>query len=188
MKKTADNLARAFVGESQARNRYTFYSRIAQKEGYEQISEIFLITAENEGEHAKQFLKMLKELGEKRVEVSAEVPVVLGNTIENLKGAIRGEHHEHSKIYPSFAKIADEEVLKDVAARIRAIAITERHHEERYKKVLKEIENESVFKKKEKKSWVCRKCGYVHEGRSPLENCPSCGHPKNYFQIKCEEY
>ncbi len=194
MRKTLENLVKAFIGESQARNRYTFYANIAKKEGYEQIAEIFLITAENEKEHAETLFELInelkKKLGEKieEVEVTVTAPLVLGNTIENLKAAIRGENYEHTKLYPEFARIAKEEGLNKVAARLEAIAIAERHHEERFRKLLKELEASTIFKKSKKVWWVCRKCGYVYYGESPPEKCPSCGHSKNYFQILCEEY
>ena len=191
---TIKNLAKAFIGESQARNRYTFYAKIAKKEGYEQIAEIFEITAENEREHAKWLFRLLNELKEKypeeveSLEANAVVPVVLGNTIENLKSAIAGENYEHSKMYPEFAEVAEKEGFPEIATRLRAIAIAEKHHEKRYKKLLVELENGTLFKKNEAVVWVCRKCGYVHYGTEPPEKCPSCSHPKNYFERKCEEY
>lgn len=190
---TIKNLTMAFIGESQARNRYTIYSRIAQKEGYEQLAEIFLLTAENEREHAKWLFRLINDLKKKakvedEINVEASAPLVLGNTIENLKGAIAGENYEHTKMYPEFADIADKEGLHDIAKRLRAIAIAEKHHEERYKKFLTEVEGKSVFKKEDNVTWVCRKCGYVHEGKEPPEKCPSCSHGRNYFQLECEEY
>ncbi|MBW2988312.1 rubrerythrin family protein [Candidatus Woesearchaeota archaeon] len=189
MQKTIENLAKAFIGESQARNRYTFYAKIAKKEGYEQIAEIFLITAENEREHAKWLLRLLNQLKpNSEVGVEASVPVVLGNTIDNLKGAIAGENYEHTKMYPGFADIAEQEGLTKIAKRLRAIAVAEKHHEERFRKLLSEVEGDTVFKKDTKVYWVCMKCGYVHEGEQPPEKCPSCDHPRNYFELKCEEY
>ncbi|RLI99638.1 MAG: rubrerythrin family protein [Candidatus Aenigmatarchaeota archaeon] len=193
MKKTIECLAKAFVGESQARNRYTFYAKIAKKEGFEKIAEIFLLTAENEREHAKWLFRLMNELKKKgerssdSIEIEALVPLVLGDTKENLKAAIAGENYEHTKMYPEFASIAEKEGLEEIAKRLRAIAVAERHHEERYKKLLKEVERESVFKKKKAVYWVCRKCGYVHYGNEPPEHCPSCSHPKNYFELECEE-
>ena len=192
--KTIENLVKAFIGESQARNRYTFYAKIAKKEGFEQIAEIFLITAENEKEHASSLFKMINELkkksGEKLDEIKVEVvaPTVLGSTIENLKAAIAGENYEHTKMYPEFADIAEKEGFPEIAVKLRAIAKAEEHHEERFKKLLKEVEAGTVFKKEKETWWVCRECGYVHFGKEPPEVCPSCGHPKSYFQIKCEEY
>ena len=192
--KTIENLTKAFIGESQARNRYTFYAKIAKKEGFEQIAEIFLITAENEKEHASWLFKLINELKkkseEKLNEINVEVaaPTTLGTTAENLKAAIAGENYEHTKMYPEFADIAEKENLIDIAKRLRAIAKAEEHHEERFKKLLKEIESGIVFKKEKEVWWVCRECGYVHFGKEPPEECPSCSHPKNYFELKCEEY
>ncbi|MCL4476342.1 MAG: rubrerythrin family protein [Nitrospirae bacterium] len=194
MQKTIENLTKAFIGESQARNRYTFYSKIAQKEGFDQISEIFLVTADNEREHAKWLFRLINELKKKSNEdlseiiVEAAAPTVLGNTVENLKAAIAGEHYEYSKMYPEFADVAEKEGFSEIAKRLRAIAKAEEHHEERYRKLLKEVEGSTVFKKSRKVYWVCRKCGYIHEGEAPPEKCPSCDHELNYFQIKCEEY
>ncbi|RLE81330.1 MAG: rubrerythrin family protein [Thermoprotei archaeon] len=194
MRKTIENLVKAFIGESQARNRYTFYASIAKKEGFEQIAEIFLITADNEEEHAETLFKMINELkrksGEKLDEISvmAAAPLALGTTAENLRAAIAGENYEHTKMYPEFAEIAEREGLPEVAARLRAIAKAEEHHEERFRKLLKEVEAGTVFKKEKEVWWVCRKCGYVHYGKEPPEKCPSCGHSKNFFQVKCEEY
>ena len=190
---TIKNLTMAFIGESQARNRYTFYSKIAQKEGYEQIAEIFLVTADNEREHAKWLFRLINELKEKsgigeEISVGASAPLILGNTIENIKGAIAGENYEHTEMYPRFADTAEQEGFSEIAKRIRAIAIAEKHHEERYKKLLAELEGKTVFKKNEKVMWVCRKCGYVHEGKKPPEKCPSCSHEKEYFQLECEKY
>ncbi len=195
MKKTIENLAKAFVGESQARNRYTIYAKIAKKEGYEQIANIFLETAENEREHAKWLFRLLNELVKREgsadlddLRVEAAVPTVLGDTKENLRAAIAGESYENETMYPNFAKVAEEEGLSDIARRLRAIAIAEKHHEERYKKLLNEVEGGTVFKKEKKVFWVCLKCGYVHEGEEPPETCPSCGHPSSYFERKCEEF
>ncbi|NOZ81556.1 MAG: rubrerythrin family protein, partial [Candidatus Micrarchaeota archaeon] len=182
-----ENLVKAFIGESQARNRYSFYAKVAKKDGYEQIAEIFEITAENEREHAKQIFKMLLDLGRESVTVEAEAPIVLGKTEENLKAAIKGENYEHTVMYPEFAKTAEEEGLTEIASRLRAIAKAEEHHEERFKKLLSLIES-GFFERDAEIEWFCRKCGYVHKGRSPPEKCPSCGHPKGYFQRKCEEF
>ena len=194
MKATIENLVKAFIGESQARNRYTIYSKVARKEGFEQISEIFLITAENEKEHAETLFNLIMELkrrsGEEisEIKVEAVAPLVLGNTAENLKAAISGENYEHTRMYPEFADVAEREGLPEVAARLRAIAKAEEHHEERYRKLLREVESNAVFRKDREVWWVCRECGYVHYGTEPPEVCPSCSHPKGYFQIKCEEY
>jgi len=194
MNKTIENLSKAFIGESQARNRYTFYAKIAKKEGFEQISELFLLTADNENEHAKWLLRMINQIMKKsretmdEIKVDSGVPTTLGSTIENVKSAIKGENYEHTQMYPEFAKVAEEEGFPDIATRLRAIAKAEEHHEERYQKILKNLENNTTFKKESKVYWVCRKCGYIHEGEEPPENCPSCGHPTGYFQVKNEEY
>jgi len=191
---TIKNLAKAFIGESQARNRYTFYAKIAQKEGFEKIAEIFLITAENEREHAKWLFRLINNLKEKsdesleEIKIEAVTPTTLGDTKENLKAAIQGENYEHTKMYPEFADIAEKEGFKEIAERLRAIAVAEKHHEERYKKLLQEIGENTLFKKEKSVSWICRKCGYVHEGNEPPEACPSCSHPRNYFELQCEEY
>lgn len=194
MKRTIENLVKAFIGESQARNRYTFYAKAAKKEGFEQIAEIFLITAENEKEHATNLFRLINELKEKiggeldEIRVEAVAPTVLGSTSENLKAAIAGENYEHTKMYPEFADVAEEEGLPHIAKRLRAIAEAERHHEERYRKLLREVEAGTFFKKEEDVWWVCRECGYIHFGKEPPERCPSCDHPRSYFQLKCEEY
>jgi len=194
MKETIVNLTKSFVGESQARNRYTFYAKIAQKEGYEQIAEIFTMTADNEKVHAKRFFEHIQELKKKfdikgdEIEVSASAPNVYGTTTENLKASIMGEHHEHAELYPMFAKIADKEKLPAIAKRWRAISVAEKHHEERYNIFLEQIKNKTVFRKIQEIEWVCRECGYVHYGKTPPEKCQSCDHPKAFYQVKCEEY
>lgn len=194
MKNTIENLAKAFIGESQARNRYTFYAKIAKKEGFEQIAEIFLITADNEKEHASWLFKLINELKKANkenldeIKVEAAVPTILGNTAENLKAAMAGENYEYVKMYPEFADTALKEGLPEIAKRLRAIAKAEEHHEERYKKLLKEVEAGTVFKKKKNVWWVCRECGYVHFGTEPPAKCPACDHERSYYQIKCEEY
>ncbi|NPV63507.1 MAG: rubrerythrin family protein [Methanotrichaceae archaeon] len=194
MKKTIENLTKAFIGESQARNRYTFYAKIAKEAGFEQISDIFLLTAENEREHAKWLFRLINELKKQSPEpmdeitVEAAAPTALGDTIVNLKAAIAGEHYETSEMYPEFADVADEEGFPEIAKRLRSIALAEKHHEERYKSLLAEVQGGTLFKKKTKVAWVCRKCGYVHEGVEPPEVCPSCDHPTNYFERKCEAY
>jgi rubrerythrin len=194
MKNTIQNLIKAFIGESMARNRYTFYSKVAKKEGFEQIAEIFFITAENEKEHASWLLRLTNELkkeskeylDEMKIEVVA--PTILGDTIENLKSAIAGENYEYIKMYPEFADVAEKEGFLEIARRLRAIAIAEKHHEERYKKLLKEVEADTVFRKEKGVWWVCRECGYVHFGTEPPEKCPSCDHGRSFYQVKCEEY
>ena len=194
MKETIQNLTKAFIGESQARNRYTFYSKIAGKEGYDQIAEIFLMTADNEREHAKWLFRMLNDLKKEsgddlsEIIVEAAAPTTLSTTVENIKSAIAGEHYENTEMYPNFADVAEKEGLQEIADRIRAISKAEEHHEERYLKLLKEVEAGTVFKKSESKTWICRKCGYTHEGNTPPDECPSCNHESNYFEVKCEEY
>jgi len=194
MENTIKNLTKAFIGESQARNRYTFYAKIAKKEGFEQIAEIFLITAENEKEHAIWLFKLINELKEKgnekldEIKVEAVAPTILGTTAENLKAAIAGENYEYTKMYPEFAEVAEKEGFTEIAKRLRAIAIAEEHHEERYKKLLKEVEAGAVFKKEKEIWWVCCECGYVHFGKQPPKKCPSCDHEKSFYQVKCEEY
>jgi rubrerythrin len=194
MKKTLENLSKAFIGESQARNRYTLYSKTAKKEGYEQLADIFLVTADNEREHAKWLFKLIQELKEDSGEdlealtVEAEAPLVLGTTADNLIAAIAGEHYEYSEMYPEFADVAEEEGLEDIAVRLRAIGRAEEHHEERYKKLLGEVEAGTMFKKDEEVKWICRKCGYVHTGMEPPEKCPACDHPTKYYEILCEQY
>jgi rubrerythrin len=194
MFKTIENLTKAFIGESQARNRYTIYSKTARNEGFEQISEIFLLTADNEREHAKWLFTLINELKKNskekldEIKVEASAPTILGTTKENLKAAIAGENYEYTKMYPDFAGIAEKEGFPEIAKRIRSIAIAEKHHEERYKKILKEVEASTVFKKDKEVWWVCRECGYVHFGKQPPEECPSCGHAKSFYQLKCEEY
>jgi len=190
MSETLKNLIKAFIGESQARNRYAFYSKIARKEGYQQISEIFQITADNEKEHAKRIFEHIQELKGKKeeIEVEASAPLTYGNTEQNLKVAIEGEKHEHSQMYPEFAKTAKKEGYPKVAARLKAIAMAELHHEERYKKLLKQVKAKTVFKKDREVWWMCRECGYLHFGKQPPNVCPSCDHDKSYYQILCEKF
>lgn len=192
MKETIKALTKAFVGESQARNRYTFYAKVAKKEGYEQIAEIFLLTAEQEKEHAKRLFEHMNELikkGVKKLEeikVEAVAPTTLGGTVENLKAAIKGENYEHTEMYPNFSKVASKEGYSKIAKRLASIAIAESNHEERFKRFLKKIEKGTVFKNDKKVWWVCRECGYIHYGKEPPKNCPSCDHPQAYYEIRCE--
>jgi rubrerythrin len=195
MEKTLKNLVKAFIGESQARNRYTFYAKIAKKEGHPQISEIFLKTAEQEKTHAKRLFEHIQELKEKlgklkdeEIKVEASCPSTYGNTKENLQSAVNGENYENTEMYPEFAKIAEEEGLPHIAIRLKSIALAEVHHEERYKKLLEELKKDSLYKKEEEKEWVCSECGYIHKGKQPPEKCPSCDHGKEYYKLKCEEY
>ncbi|NYB53086.1 MAG: rubrerythrin family protein [Methanobacteriaceae archaeon] len=194
MEKTLENLTKAFIGESQARNRYTFYAKQAKKEGYPQISELFLETADNEREHAKWLFRLIQQLKEKMgkdldaIHVEAEAPLTLGSTVENLKAAIEGEHYENTEMYPEFARVAKEEGLDDIAQRLSSIGKAEVHHEERYIKLLEQVEAGTLFQKEENVTWTCLKCGYSVTGKQPPEKCPSCDHPTKYFIIRCEEY
>lgn len=194
MKSTIQNLAKAFIGESQARNRYTFYAKAAKQEGFEQIAEIFLITADNEREHATWVFRMINDLKKKSkenldsIKVEADAPTILGTTAQNLKAAIDGENYETTKMYPEFAAMAEKEGLSDIAKRLHALAVVESHHRERFSKLLKEVDAGTVFKKSKDVWWVCRECGYVHFGKEPPEVCPSCNHSKAFYQVNCEEY
>lgn len=194
MEKTIKNLTKAFIGESQARNRYTIYAKTAKKEGFEQISDLFLLTAENEREHAKWLFRLIRNLKRKKnqeineIEVSAAAPLVYGTTEKNLESAIKGENYENTQMYPEFAEIARKEGFPKIAARLLAIAKAEKHHEERFTTLLENVKKGSVFKKDKEVNWVCKKCGYVHHGKCPPTNCPSCSHPKNYFSLKIQEY
>lgn len=184
--KTEKNLLTAFAGESQARNRYTYFASVAKKEGYEQISAIFLDTADNEKEHAKRFFKFL-EGGE--AEIIAAFPAgVIGTTKENLKTASAGENYEHTKIYPEFAKIADEEGFPEIAQVYRAIAAVEKGHEKRYLALLENIEKDNVFKKDTSVKWRCRNCGFIYQENQAPEKCPSCDHPRTFFELSAENY
>ena len=193
MKKTLENLSKAFIGESQARNRYTLYSKIAKNEGYVQISDIFLTTADNEREHAKWLFRMIqdlkKEFGDvEAINVDAEAPLIMASTAENLIAAIAGEHYENSEMYPEFADVADEEGLDDVAVRLRAIGKAEEHHEDRYIRLINTVEAGTVLIKDHEVEWLCSKCGYVHTGLTPPDNCPACDHPPKYYEILSEEF
>ncbi len=181
--KTLENLVKAFIGESMARNRYTFYAKIAKKEGYVFVSRVFLETAENEKEHAETLFELIQELkGDvNAVSVESEAPLVLGSTVDNLKSAVDGEHYENTEMYPEFARVAEEEGLEDVAARLRAIAQAEVHHEKRYRAILEAIEKGTMFKREEEVAWVCLECGYIHYGKEPPSECPSCGHDRGYY-------
>lgn len=183
---TEKNLLIAFAGESQARNRYTYFSSTAKKEGFEQISYIFEETANQEKEHAKRLFKFL-EGGD--LEIVATFPAgKLGNTLENLYHAARGEKYEYTIMYPSFAKIAREEGYDEIAKVFEAIAIAEQFHEKRYLAIAKNLEEGTVFKKKVEVVWRCRNCGYIHKGLSAPDTCPSCDHPKAYFELICENW
>jgi rubrerythrin len=184
--KTEQNLLKAFAGESQARNRYEFFSRAAMKEGYEQIAAIFQETANQEKEHAKRFFKFL-EGG--MVEITAAYPAgVIGTTKENLKAAAEGEHEEWTILYPQFSETAKEEGFPEIATAFKLIAKIETEHEKRYLKLLQNISEDLVFMKKGKVWWKCRNCGYVYEGEKAPEICPACQHPKAFFEIREENY
>jgi rubrerythrin len=189
MGETISNLVKAFIGESQARNRYTFYAKQAKKEGFEQISEIFTVTAEQEREHAKWLYRMIMDIKKKEnldmdaIEVEAGCPLALGDTKANLMAAIEGETYEHDTMYPEFAEVAEKEGYPEVAERLKAIAVAEKHHGDRYAKLLEQVEAGTVFKKDSEVTWVCRKCGYRHKGQKPEDECPSCGHETAYFHL-----
>ncbi len=183
--KTEQNLINAFAGESQARNRYTYFAKKAKEEGYEQIAEIFCMTADNEKEHAKLFYEYL---GDIRGHVDAEYPFELGTTEENLESAAAGEKEEWSFLYADGEKTAREEGFDDVADTFHYVIEAEKHHEQRYLKLLENIKNDTVFSKEKETYWMCRECGYVHHGKSAPKKCPNCHHPQAYFQVLCENY
>ena len=173
--KTEQNLRTAFAGESEARNKYTYFASKAKKEGYEQIAAIFEETANNEKEHAKMWFKELN---------GGEVP----STVENLKAAADGENYEWTDMYDEFAKVAEEEGFKAIAAKFRMVGEIEKHHEERYRALLKNVETAKVFEKSEVKVWECRNCGHIIVGTKAPEVCPVCAHPKSYFEVHEENY
>ena len=173
--KTEQNLMTAFAGESQARNKYTYFASKAKKEGYEQIAAIFQETADNEKEHAKIWFKLLNG-GE------------IGTTAENLKAAADGENYEWTDMYAEFAKIAEEEGYDEIAKMFTNVANVEKEHEQRYLKLLQNIENKEVFDKEESTVWICRNCGHIHVGKSAPKVCPTCSHPQSYFEIKSTNY
>ena len=184
--KTEQNLLKAFAGESQARNRYTFFASEAKKSGYEQISGIFLETAENEREHAKVFFKYL-EGGD--TEITATYPAgKIGTTAENLLAAAEGEFAEWGTIYPEFARIAQEEGFADVAESFKQIGEVEAHHEKRYRKLLENVNGFKVFKKDGSVFWKCRNCGYIYEGPEAPMECPACNHPQAYYELLCDNF
>lgn len=183
---TEKNLLKSFAGESQARNRYTYFAKVAKKEGFEQIAGVFEETSEQELQHAKRFFSFL-EGGE--VEITASYPAgKVGTTAENLKAAAMGENEEYTKLYPHFAEVAKEEGFTEIATAFKMISKVEARHEERFLILLRNIEEGKVFKKDFKSKWKCRKCGYIHEGEKALENCPACLHPKAYFEIMDNNY
>jgi len=183
---TEKNLLAAFAGESQARNRYSYFASQARKEGYVQIADIFEETANQEKEHAKREFKFLQG-GE--VEICAAFPAgVIGNTLENLKAAAAGEHYETTEMYPGFAKVAEQEGFDEIAKVFRSIAVAEKRHEDRYVALAKNIADGSVFKREKPTRWVCRNCGYVHTGTEPPKVCPACAHPQAHFELEAKNY
>ena len=183
---TEKNLLAAFAGESQARNRYTYFASQARKEGYVQISAIFEETANQEKEHAKREFKFLKG-GE--VEIKAAFPAgVIGSTIENLKAAAAGEHYETTEMYPEFAAVAEKEGFDEIAKAFRSIAVAEKRHEDRYVALVKNIADGVVFKREKPVRWVCRNCGYVHEGPEAPGVCPACTHQQSHFELEAVNY
>jgi len=189
--KTAENLLKSFAGESQARNRYTYYASIAKKEGYTQMGNIFTETAGNEKEHAERFFKFLADSdlnGEAVVINEAGYPISLGNTKENLLAGAAGENEEWTTLYPHFADVAEDEGFVDIAYVYRRISEVEKRHEARYRKLAKNIEDNTVFIKNETSLWKCSNCGFISEGKYAPEVCPSCAHPKAYFEIFTENY
>ena len=173
--KTEQNLLTAFAGESQARNKYTYFASKAKKDGYEQIAAIFEETANNEKEHAKMWFKELN---------GGDIP----STIDNLAAAAEGENYEWTDMYEEFARVAEEEGFKDIARKFKAVGEIERHHEERYRKLLKNIEDKVVFSKDEDAIWICRNCGHIVIGKKAPAVCPVCNHPQSYFELKSENY
>lgn len=190
--KTAENLLKAFAGESQARNRYTYYASVADKEGYKQIKNIFIETADNEKEHAKRFYKFLLEGFNDglpaAIEINAVYPVAQGGTLDNLKAAASGENEEWAELYPEFAKVAEEEGYPEISEAFKMIATAEKRHETRFNKLAENIKNGKVFKKDEKVLWKCGNCGYVYEGIEAPEKCPACLHPQAFFELFVENY
>ena len=171
--KTEKNLMEAFAGESQARNKYTYFASVAKKEGYEQIASLFLETAENEKEHAKMWFKELKGIG---------------NTAENLKAAAEGENYEWTDMYEKFAQEAEEEGFDEIASKFRLVAAVEKAHEKRYRDLLNNVESKKVFEKEATTVWTCRNCGHVHSGKTAPQLCPTCAHPQSYFEVRKENY
>ena len=183
---TEKNLLKAFAGESQARNRYEFFAKVAQKEGLEQIAALFMETAENERSHAKQFFKQLEG---RMVEITASFPAgKIGTTLENLKASADGENEEWTDLYPEFARIAEEEGFKKIAVLFKSIAKIEKTHEERYRKLYQNLEEGKVFEREGKVVWKCRVCGILHESTKPPLKCPVCDHPQAYFEIEADNY
>jgi rubrerythrin len=194
MKRTLENLAKAFASESMARNMYISFAKIAKKDGFEQIAEELWLTADNEREHASWTSKLINALSAgaaanfKEIAIKTTVSVPMGDTATNLRTAIAGEHREAKVMYPNFADVADSEGLPEIAKRLRAIGIAEAHHEEKNQKMLEQVEAGTFFKKDDNIEWACRKCGYVHFGAEPPAQCPACDHDRAYYQLKCETF
>ena len=194
MKKTLENLAKAFAWESQARNRYTIYASVARKAWYQQIANVFLETAEQEKEHAEWLFKMMQEFVEKEwvempsIDVETTTMIKFWDTLTNLETAIAGENEEWTDMYPEFAKVAEEEWYPQFAARIKAIMVAEKHHEERYKKLHDLVKDDLVFKRDEEIYRTCTKCGYVWKGKEPPKTCPLCGHDQGYYVKMNEDF
>lgn len=187
--KTRTNLINAFAGESQARNRYSFFASEAKKSGYEQISSIFTDTADNEKEHAKMFYKLILEHGgQDMITVTESYPVVLGDTLVNLASAIAGEKEEWEKAYPEMAQLAQQEGFPKIAAIFRQVAEAEKSHAQRFTRLKANIETGKVFKRDKKVSWRCRNCGRVIESEQAPQSCPTCQHPQSYFEIQADNY
>lgn len=191
--KTAENLMKAFAGESQARMRYTYYASTANKEGYKQIRNIFLETADDEKEHAKRFFKFLVAGFEDELPATVEIngatyPVEMRSTLDNLRAAADGENEEWSELYPEFADVAEEEGFKEISNCFRMVAKAEVNHEKRYRKLIENMENDKVFEKDEEVAWKCLNCGYIHVGKKAPETCPTCLHPQGFFEVFKETY
>ncbi|MEM2115805.1 MAG: rubrerythrin family protein [Candidatus Woesearchaeota archaeon] len=189
-KKLIDLLLKAYVGECLARTRYIFYSKIARKENFFKVEEVFQMTAENELEHAEWFSRMIKSLEPDFSfgQIEVEEHLKLGNTLQNLETAIQGEHYENTDFYQKIADFAQMLGFKDIEKRVRSIAVAEKHHEERFRKLVENLQNNTLWKKEKEVYWVCRKCGYVHYGKEPPQECPSCGHTKEYYELMCESF
>ncbi len=182
--KTAQNLMHAFAGESQARNRYTYYASIAKKEGFVQIQNTFLETANQEKEHAKRLMKIMnKELAGETIYTDGQFPVLMSTTAENLKAAAQGENEEYTSMYPGFAKTAREEGFEDIAVILENIAVAEKFHEARYLKLLETLNNQTTFKRETSVLWKCNNCGFIYEGLEAPERCPACDHPQAHFEV-----
>lgn len=190
---TLVNLMRAFAGESQARNRYYFSAGVAEKEGFRQIKDIFIETAENERAHAKVFYNLILEgMAEEpkpvNIEITGNYPVDLRTTFDNLAFGVHGETEEYQEVYPSFARKAEEEGYPEVANAFKLIASVEKHHAQRFQKLYDNLKNDQVFKKDQPVKWICLNCGYIHEGNEAAKVCPACKHPQSYFQLEAENY